>query len=576
MPHPLVRRAARIAIERIDRLEPKLVEAFGEGKMIGVLVVRVPYASDGFKDWLDESERIGFLCAFSGAVAGRGTVEGFVPPVFDLCTPGGYYRSREAEIATLNKRILEMEDSPVLVEKRKELHKAEMARDEEIGVMKARMAINKRERDAIRCELTDPSRIATLVRESQFEKAELRRIKAGWNGKIALMKGEVGSLVHEIDELKKQRAEMSDMLQKWIFEQYIVHNASGNTSTIWDIFATQGLVPPGGTGDCAAPKLLDRAFVMGLEPLAMGEFWYGRASRTAVRVHGRFYPSCTSKCGPLLEFMMKGLDSKVSACKVQDDGDFGSPVIIFEDKWVTVVEKPSGMPSVPGLDGRVSVLEWLNAADRRMGVDRPAAYESVHRLDMDTSGVMIFARTPEAAVNLRHQFEMHAVRKTYIARLARTPYLPENIGQESESAPVLKDGSRGCIDVPLSPDYDERPRQKADPAQGKSAQTEYEVISLNSDGTADIIFHPVTGRTHQLRVHSAHPLGLGRPILGDLLYGGYGIGSKEEADDSRQNPCITRPETEVAPRLHLHAMSITFHHPHSHELLTFSGKHHLF
>ncbi len=587
VPHPLVTKAAGIVMQRISRIEECLREGFEEGKMMGVLIVKVPADFSSFTDWIDEEKRIGFLCAFSGSVSGRGVIDGFVPPIFDLCAPGGYYRSREAEISALNKRILDMKESSLLAELREELNAAEGTRDEEIGLMKARIAISKRERDEVRCELSDPSRLAELVRESQFEKAELHRLKMSWAERIRETRCRLDDVLSEIRELKQHRAALSDKLQKWIFEQYLVHNASGESSTIWDIFAGQGLVPPGGTGDCAAPKLLNHAFINGFEPLAMGEFWYGKSPETAVRVHGHFYPSCTSKCGPLLKFMMTGLflksgrpfrkSLKEQHLEVQDN-DGSEPVVIYEDEWIVVVVKPAVMPSVPGLDGRRSVLEWLNSDERRSIFDQPVTYEAVHRLDMDTSGIMVFAKSAEAAVNLRRQFEMHTVRKTYMARLAPETCITDSGSRQPEAVLPLKDGEKGRIEIPLSPDYDERPRQKADKAHGKAALTEYEVLSVNNDGTADILFHPITGRTHQLRVHSAHPLGLGRPILGDLLYGGYSIHyDLPLVSEAGHTHGPDSPHASEAPRrLHLHALSITFRHPASGEELSFSSRVHCY
>ena len=375
------------------------------------------------------------------------------------------------------------------------------------------MAISKRERDEIRSELSDPSMLSELIRESQFEKAELKRLKQGWEERISQLRQDIRAIEENIVFLKAERAAMSDELQKWIFSRYIVHNFLGEEKNIGEIFSDKGIVPPGGTGECAAPKLLEYAFRNGLKPLAMGEFWYGQSPETAVRTHGHFYPSCTSKCGPLLGFMLKGVDRETH------DDIQGKIEVIYEDDSIIAAAKPSGMPSVPGLDGRTSAYEVLK--------DIYDGLHVVHRLDMDTSGILLFARNMEAAVSLQRQFEEHSVRKTYHARLSAA-----NEGMHLEA------GDKGSVEIPLSPDYDERPRQKADEAQGKEARTDYEVLSVNIDGTTDMIYHPQTGRTHQLRVHSAHILGLGHPILGDMLYGGS-----------------------PASRLHLHAYSITFLHP---------------
>ena len=499
-PHPLVQKAAELTIDMIARYG--LNEDFAEGKMLGVLIAS------------DREGHIGYLSGFSGNVGGRSFIRGFVPPIYDLLDPEGHFKIKEAEITAVNLQIKQLEDSSCLRNSRLELEQSIQSRDEEIGLLKARMAISKRERDEIRSELSDPSRLSELIRESQFEKAELKRLKQGWEERISQLRQDIRAIEEDIVFLKAERAAMSDELQKWIFSRYIVHNFLGEEKSIGEIFSDKGIVPPGGTGECAAPKLLEYAFRNGLKPLAMGEFWYGQSPETAVRTHGHFYPSCTSKCGPLLGFMLKkGIDRETH------DDIQGKIEVIYEDDSIIAAAKPSGMPSVPGLDGRTSAYEVLK--------DIYDGLHVVHRLDMDTSGILLFARNMEAAVSLQRQFEEHSVRKTYHARLSAAS---EGIHLEA--------GDKGSVEIPLSPDYDERPRQKADEAQGKEARTDYEVLSVNIDGTTDMIYHPQTGRTHQLRVHSAHILGLGHPILGDMLYGGS-----------------------PASRLHLHAYSITFLHP---------------
>lgn len=498
-PHPLVQKAAELTIDMIAR--SGLNEDFDEGKMLGVLIVS------------DREGHIGYLSGFSGNVGGRSFIKGFVPPIHDLLDPKGHFKIREAEITDINRRIWQLSDSAKLMALREDLKRSESMKDVEIRTQKARMAISKRERDEIRCGLSDPSRLPELTRESQFEKAELRRLKLGWEEKISLIRQEIVIIENEISRMKSMRAAMSDELQKWIFSQYIVHNSLGEEKSILEVFGSGGLTPPGGTGECAAPKLLEYAFRNGLKPLAMGEFWYGQSPETAVRTHGHFYPSCTSKCGPLLGFMLKGIDRETH------DDIQGKVEVIYEDDNIIAASKPSGMPSVPGLDGRTSAYEMLK--------NRYNDLHIVHRLDMDTSGILLFARSMESAVSLQRQFEEHSVRKTYHARLSAA-----NEGM------TLEAGEKGSIEISLSPDYDERPRQKADEAQGKEARTDYEVVSVNDDGSIDMIYHPYTGRTHQLRVHSAHILGLGHPIKGDMLYGGS-----------------------PASRLHLHAYSITFRHP---------------
>lgn len=524
-PHPLVRKAAREVVERLDRMiaEGQLPEAvakgFADGKMLGVLICR----SAACHSEEEQSSDMRILYAFSGSVGGTSTVEGFVPPIFDLTEDGGHYRTREAEITAVNKEI-ERIGSVELGPLKDSLQEALEARDRELE------------------ELRELKRQASGIAESQYANGEIKRAKDRWKTAISDIEIRIQEIRDRIAGLKNLRAAMSDQLQKWIFSQYIVHNAYGESASILEVFQNQGLMPPGGTGDCAAPKLLNHAYLNGLKPVAMGEFWYGESPATAVRTHGHFYTSCTSKCGPLLGFMMKGL------CVGSTEGTFphidrhpSEPPIIYEDEDIIVAEKPSGMPSVPGMDGRQSLQEWIS--ENRC----PAV--AVHRLDMDTSGLIVLAKNADAESSLKKQFEEHTVRKTYRARLSPA----DKIGYAAQ-IPELKAGDKGRIELPLGPDYDERPRQKVDTAQGKPSVTEYEVTGVNEDGTTDIVFKPLTGRTHQLRIHSAHLSGLGRPILGDLLYGGCGS---------------IWTGTGSCTRLQLHASSITFRHPSTGEILTF-------
>ena len=505
-PHPLVNQAAITTISLIDSISGnnEVTKGFSEGKMLGVLVVEDP-----------ETKETSYLAAFSGSVGNRSIIEGFVPPIYDLLDPCGYFKEKEAEITSINKEITAITTSDAYHALKSELASLENQRNSELQAMREQMTHTKEERAKRRAGGCDSN---ILIRESQFEKAEFKRLKDSWKERIDKSKAELEATSSRIENLKTLRAKMSDELQEWIFKQYKVHNALGEESTIYDIFASEGLTPPGGTGDCAAPKLLEYAYRNNLKPLSMGEFWYGTSPDTAVRTHGHFYPSCTSKCGPLLGFMMKGLHIE------EEDINTSSPTILYEDESLVAISKPSGMLSVPGMDGKLSAQEWLS------GISGSPVH-SVHRLDMDTSGILLFAKSETVAVELRRQFEAHTIKKTYVARLCSS----NDISKE------IKPGAKGQISLPLAPDYDERPRQKADIKQGKDAVTDYEVLDVNPDGTIDIEFRPITGRTHQLRVHSAHHLGLGRPILGDLLYGG------------NSNPTVER--------LHLHAKSITFSHP---------------
>ena len=311
-------------------------------------------------------------------------------------------------------------------------------------------------------------------------------------------------------------------LQEWLFRQYRVMNGMGEEMDVKEIFALRGLVPPGGTGECAAPKLLNYAFRNGLKPLCMGEFWYGASpSSGEVRQHGRFYPSCTGKCGPLLSWMLRGVE--VEDNPLQRVAGFNTIKVLYEDDILLAVNKPSGMLCAPGLTGTESLQEILEK-------DYGKLY-SCHRLDMDTSGVILFARTPQAQTEIHRQFSERVVKKTYLAHLCA-------------GTRPWKGKMKGTIALPLAPDWHDRPRQMVDKQNGKSAITEFEILQIFPDGEMDVRFIPHTGRTHQLRVHAASPLGLGRPIKGDALYG-----------DSSKN------------RLQLHAESLSFKHPVSGETI---------
>ncbi|MBQ9462884.1 MAG: RluA family pseudouridine synthase [Bacteroidales bacterium] len=321
-----------------------------------------------------------------------------------------------------------------------------------------------------------------------------------------------------------EKSAASTALQDWLFSNYIVLNARGDQASVKDIFAARGLVPPGGTGECAAPKLLNHAFRTGLKPLAMGEFWYGRSPVREVREQGRFYPSCTGKCGPLLSWMMQGMEVAPNPLDSALDSPL-EPKILYSDDAVVVVDKPSGMLSVPGRIGVKSLLEWLR---KRFG----ESVESCHRLDMDTSGLMVYARSVQYKSELERQFASREVRKSYRARLDGGPW---------------NHSLKGTIALPLTLDYYDRPRQMVDYESGKLAVTDYEVLEILPDGSIDVIFWPLTGRSHQIRVHAAHVRGLGHPVRGDRLYG----------------------SSSYDGRLWLRACGLCFKHPVSYEPMAF-------
>ena len=478
-PHPLCCRAAEEVCAYLGK-RGEWRDEIAEGKMFGVLVVRHPQGE------------IGYLAAFSGNLAGSNIHSGFVPPVYDMLQPDDRFRTGEAEISAINRRIDEMEGSAVYSELKAALADATTKSKNELSAAKFLLEEQKMLRDAERTVTTDPVRLEELIRDSQHQKAEFARLKKRWREELTQRSAEIDAYQREIDALRLERKRRSEELQMWIFEQFVMLNARGEKLNLCEIFApTPQRIPPAGAGECAAPKLLQYAYLNGLEPLAMAEFWQGRSPRGEVRRHGAFYPSCQGKCGPILGFMLQGLDiEKRETIQRQ------IPTLIFEDDWLAVVAKPEEMLSVEGRNQKWSVEQW--ARERFVGAER---IMPVHRLDMSTSGLLVIAKRLDAYRTLQGEFNACRVAKKYIALL---------------EGDVVNDCGR--IELPLAADYANRPCQKVDFESGKPSVTEYRVIERR-EGRTLVEFRPLTGRTHQLRLHAAHEEGLNAPIVGDALYG---------------------------------------------------------
>ena len=334
----------------------------------------------------------------------------------------------------------------------------------------------------------------------------------------------VNGLEGVLRRLRQQRRQKSDNLQSWLFRQFRLRNARGEVKDIETIFHDYGqqqgrkVVAPAGSGECCEPKMLQYAFEHGMTPLSMAMFWWGESPKEEVRHHLQCYPACNGKCKPLLWWMLQGMD--VEANPLDDERHQELPVV-YEDGDICVVCKPAGMLSVPGKSARESVYSLMKA--HCPDAEGPLI---VHRLDMATSGLMVVAKTWAAYHNLQDQFLHHEVKKRYVARLSHEMKTDD-----------------GVLSLPLRPDPDDRPRQIVDKIHGKAATTYYQKI----DGR-HVALYPQTGRTHQLRVHCAHPDGLDNPIVGDALYGQRGR------------------------RLCLHAEQLTFRHPRSGKSVTFEWK----
>lgn len=488
------------------------------GKMLGVLIAA------------DSNGMHHTLYAFSGQLGNEGFhFHGFVEPVFDYLQPGGYFKTKEAEITIFSIEISHFEEG-TLVEIRDEYESTKSQLNARVAEYKGKYLLSKSERKAKReAGVADKAELAAMIRQSQFEKAELHRLKRKTVADLEPFAARLMEAEAHLKEMKDKRRADSEELQHWLFANFRLLNARGESRSLSEIFEeTTAGIPPSGAGECCAPKLLQAAYLRGWQPVSIAEYWYGCPKGGQIRKHGNHYPACRGKCLPVLSWMLQGLNVVPPITAESLTTDTGDPVVIYENPWFCVVDKPAGMLSVPGKGNAVSVEKWLSD---KYGVERKV--RMAHRLDQDTSGLIVATFGDETFRIMQSLFARRKVVKTYVAELEGNYH--------SRGIP-----SKGRIDLPLLPDWFDRPRQRVDSVEGKEAVTEYEFVGF-SEGRSRIIFHPLTGRTHQLRVHSASEEGLGMPIAGDRLYG---------------NP-------KPLERLHLHAQKIEFIFP-------LDGKHYQF
>jgi len=568
-PHPLARRAAEAVMAQLRRglIGPGVPTSalYGDdgGKMLGVLVAQAP---DG---------RVGYLKAFSGQLLRAWDVEGWVPPVFDRDARARAEVPGEAAVKALTRRVDEHRAAPAWAELADEARALDARHRAEKEALRAKHARRRAWRHAERARLSAPdlvrapapspgaidstpelpasssgvragstqprapgasspdealtapdvgaraAELHALDQSSRADDAELRREKARWRAEREDLGRRRAALERRLAALERLRRLVSQEVSWQLYDTYVFENARGRQVSLRSLFAPK--VPSSGTGDCAAPRLLVFALRHGLTPLALAEFWWGGAPPGGGRVEGAYYPACRDKCGPLLPFLLDGLEVAPSRRYRPPDLSADELPVVYEDERLVVVLKPEGLLSVPGTDATVtdSVLARLRA--KYPGATGPLL---VHRLDVETSGLLVAAKDAEAHAALQQQFIERTVEKTYVAVLDGAVAEP-----------------RGVISLPLRVDLEQRPRQVVDFEHGKPAVTRYEVLGV-AQGRTRVAFFPETGRTHQLRVHAAHPRGLGVPIVGDRLYG--------------------RPER----RLMLHAQALQLRHPASGEVLS--------
>lgn len=512
--HPLAKHAVALLQQRLS------TEEFGHdfglgrkermgaiGKMFGVLVVH------------NSNRELGYLAAFSGKLGNSNDHRGFVPPVFDILEAQGFFRREEAEIHELTIQLEQLEGSKELDNLKAAYQEFQEQWANQLEEERLKNKESKSARDIKRSSVLvqDAQNIAVLEsqlrEESMNESRRLKALKKQAQKELFARSELLRLFKEEIEQLKVKRAAHSADLQQRIFERYTFLNALGQTQNVLNLFAES---PPAGAGECAAPKLLQYAYLHQLQPICMAEFWWGMSPDSEVRIHGHFYPSCKSKCEPILGHMLQGLDvdpNPIIAIHPPKALD-----IIYEDDHIVAINKAPEYLSVPGKNPQPNSLEDLKKYFPE--ADGPLL---VHRLDMSTSGIMLAAKTKLMHQRLQRQFVLRKVQKQYIAVLSGVPTQ-----------------MRGEIKLPLRVDLDDRPRQLVCEEHGSYAHTTYEVLET-VNGETRIKLFPKTGRTHQLRVHAAHHLGLNCPIKGDDLYG------------------------QKADRLHLHAANLGFYHPYTNE-----------
>ncbi|MBH0055397.1 RNA pseudouridine synthase [Pseudoalteromonas sp. SWXJZ94C] len=514
-PQPLAIKAAKQLQQQLEML-PQLHEE-NAGKMFGVLVVQ------------NDAQQVGFLAAYSGQLESEKAGINFVPAVSSIQLQDDIYSEQSKIINDINAQIDQLENSKQLAVTKTQLNEATITYQEQLLAQQAVMQLGrlqrKKQRNEASAELSESdfellkTKLASL---SIIEKKQLQALKLYWQNKIDLLKHTLAKTTDEISHLKKRRKTLSKSLQKKLFAQYQFLNANAEVKDLNGIFAElPAHTPPAGSGDCAAPKLLQYAYKHNLKPIAMAEFWWGAAPKSAIRQHKNYYPSCYSKCQPILSHMLKGLN-------VEDNPLLVNPAqgkhleIIYKDDDLLVVNKPAEFLSVPGVNIEDSVY-------MRIKTQFPEASGPliVHRLDMSTSGLLMIALNKRAHKALQKQFIERVIEKRYVALVA---------GNVIENS--------GTVDLPLVLDFDDKPRQMVCYKNGKPSLTTWHVLERKNN-TTRLQLYPKTGRTHQLRVHCAHSLGLNMPIVGDTHYG------------------------KKADRLHLHAEYLAFTHPITQKRLEF-------
>ena len=524
-PHPLAKIATKEVQEYLEN-QTDFKHNFGLsednttlpiGKMFGVLVVK------------NSKNEIGYLTAFSGKLADKSLPDKFVPPVFNMRSYGSFYLKGEEEITEMNHRLSFLEQNENYIHLKKSLQNITKSINDDLEKEKEKLKRYKKERKARK--KTGKSTLnksdfklleKKLIQESFNNQFYYKELEEYYKNKVARKRKELAAFEDEIASIKKERKEKSNYLQQTLFSKYAFLNHKKESRSLLDIFNNPAIKPPAGSGDCSAPKLLQHAFLNDLTPICMAEFWWGISPNSAIRKHKNFYPACQGRCKPILTHMLGGIEMDENLL-LENLAENQELEIVYEDNVLLIVNKPSEFLSVPGKN--ISDSVYTRIKEKYPKATGPLI---VHRIDMSTSGILLLTKTKEAHKVLQSQFIKRTIKKRYVALLD---------GDLTENS--------GTIKLPLRVDLDDRPRQLVDFEYGKNAETNWQIIK-KENGKTKVYFYPITGRTHQLRVHAAHKDGLNTPIVGDDLYG------------KKEN------------RLHLHAEFIEFSHPETNKIMSFT------
>ncbi len=482
------------------------------GTMFGVLVVQ------------NEQGEIGYLSAFSGAIAGQTQLPHFVPPVFDTQQTDPEIHARQTELAAITSEITSVESSPRFVELQQQYSQAKTQAEQESEAFRLQMIEQRKQRKLQRkaAEQSDDEAFKTeefhrLARESAYDKHQQKALRQQWQQTLQSLSEQLEADTTVLAELKAKQAKLAAQLEQSIHSQYRFVNQFGEYKDLNQLFdeTLQG------AGDCAIVKLLQYAFSHGLTPLAMAHFWWGQSPAPQMLKHKYFYEASKNKCEPILAHMLAGIAIDDNPLE-QNPAEGKELTIVYQDDDMVIINKPAEFLSVPGK----TIVDSVYSRMQAMFPDSDSPL-IVHRLDMSTSGLIVIALTKDAHKALQKQFIERTVEKRYVALL-------EGISEADD----------GIIDFPMRVDLDDRPRQIVCYQYGKPAQTKWQVLE-RKNGRTKVYYYPKTGRTHQLRVHSAHIKGMNMPIVGDDLYGQKG------------------------DRLCLHAQYLAFNHPTTNERVVF-------